>query len=36
MLELSHTLSIGWADDAPIPTIGGLVGEHAYEVYRGE
>ncbi|ERJ06257.1 hypothetical protein HLRTI_001736 [Halorhabdus tiamatea SARL4B] len=35
MHELGHAVSIGWADDAPIPTIGGLVGEHAYEVYSG-
>ncbi|WP_242401899.1 hypothetical protein [Halorhabdus tiamatea] len=35
MHELGHAFSIGWADDAPIPTIGGLVGEHAYEVYSG-
>jgi hypothetical protein len=35
MHELGHALSIGWNDDAPIPFLGALTGEHAYEVYSG-
>lgn len=35
MHELGHALSIGWADDAPIPYIGSLSGDQAYEVYSG-
>jgi len=35
MHEIGHALSIGWADDAPLPGIGSVHGEHAYEVYSG-
>lgn len=35
MHELGHALSIGWADDAPVPGIGEFRAEHAYEVYSG-
>jgi len=35
MHELGHALSIGWNDDAPIPVLGSVTGEHAYEVYSG-
>lgn len=35
MHELGHALSVGWADDTAIPTIGSLIGEKAFEVYSG-
>jgi len=35
MHELGHALSIGWRDDAPIPGLGAIVGQNAYEVYSG-
>jgi len=35
MHELGHALSIGWRDDAPIPRLGAIVGQNAYEVYSG-
>jgi hypothetical protein len=35
MHELGHALSIGWADDAPIPIASVISGEQAYEVYSG-
>jgi len=35
MHELGHALSIGWADDRPIPILGSGVGEQAFEVYSG-
>ena len=35
MHELGHTLSVGWTDDAPIPYLGAVLGERAFEVYSG-
>jgi len=33
--DIGHALSIGWANDAPIPYVSSISGEQAYEVYSG-
>jgi hypothetical protein len=35
MHEIGHALSVGWADDKPIPTLPDQIGPKAFEVYSG-